>query len=58
MTFLHLVDWRHLTAVCLGVWLGLTFAYWAETGQVGRATPTCTQWSRGGAASYCTGWSE
>lgn len=58
MNPLRLVDWRHLTAVCLGVYLGLTFAYWAETGRVGKDVPHCTAWSRGGAASYCTGWSE
>lgn len=54
----RLIDWRHLTAVTLGVYLGLTFAYWADTGHIRASTPLCTVWSRGGAASYCTGWSE
>jgi hypothetical protein len=55
---LSLIDWGHLTAVTLGVYLGLTFAYWAETGHARGGRAVCTTWSRGGAAYYCTGWSE
>jgi hypothetical protein len=52
------VNYRRLTAISLGVYLGLTFAYWAETGHARGGRTVCTTWSRGGAVSFCTGWAE
>jgi hypothetical protein len=52
------VNWRLISAVGFGTYLGLTAGYWLEFGRVADRPSVCVEWSRGGAQSFCTGWSE